>query len=122
MITDRISAFDVVMTNGVPGKGKILSQLTDFWMRHLKEERKDAKRRKHQRKQYQMHREQHGEYNVAGSIGAAGSKLADYSEVKGRGLDRLQVRKQIEKCLVGWLLATFDFCMVKNRYTHSLLN
>lgn len=35
--TDRISAFDVVMLNGVPGKGKILSQLTDFWMKHLKE-------------------------------------------------------------------------------------
>jgi len=29
--TDRISAFDVVMTNGIPGKGKILTQLSQFW-------------------------------------------------------------------------------------------
>jgi phosphoribosylaminoimidazole-succinocarboxamide synthase len=29
--TDRLSAFDVVMTNGVPGKGKILTQLSLFW-------------------------------------------------------------------------------------------
>ena len=28
--TDRISAFDVVMSNGVPGKGKILTQLSMF--------------------------------------------------------------------------------------------
>lgn len=29
--TDRISAFDVVMPNPVPGKGKILTQLSIFW-------------------------------------------------------------------------------------------
>ena len=29
--SDRISAFDVVMTNGIPGKGKILNQLSLFW-------------------------------------------------------------------------------------------
>ncbi len=29
--TDRLSAFDVVMTNGIPGKGKILTQLSVFW-------------------------------------------------------------------------------------------
>jgi len=29
--TDRISAFDVVMSNGIPGKGKILTQLSQFW-------------------------------------------------------------------------------------------
>ncbi len=29
--TDRISAFDVVMANGIPGKGKILAQLSLFW-------------------------------------------------------------------------------------------
>ena len=33
--TDRLSAFDVIMKNGVPGKGKILNQLTVFWLRHL---------------------------------------------------------------------------------------
>jgi phosphoribosylaminoimidazole-succinocarboxamide synthase len=29
--TDRISAFDVVMPNGIPGKGKILTAISDFW-------------------------------------------------------------------------------------------
>ena len=29
--TDRISAFDVIMANGIPGKGKVLTQLSVFW-------------------------------------------------------------------------------------------
>lgn len=29
--TDRISAFDVVMPNGIPYKGKVLSSLSKFW-------------------------------------------------------------------------------------------
>ena len=29
--TDRISAFDVVMANGLPGKGVVLTQLSRFW-------------------------------------------------------------------------------------------
>jgi phosphoribosylaminoimidazole-succinocarboxamide synthase len=29
--TDRISAFDVVFPNGIPGKGAVLSQLSAFW-------------------------------------------------------------------------------------------
>jgi len=29
--SDRISAYDVVMPNGIPGKGKILTQLSAFW-------------------------------------------------------------------------------------------
>jgi len=33
--SDRISAFDVIMLNGVAGKGKILTQLTVFWLAHL---------------------------------------------------------------------------------------
>ena len=35
VVSDRISAFDVIMLNGVPGKGKVLNQLTGFWLRHL---------------------------------------------------------------------------------------
>jgi len=31
--TDRISAFDVVLPNGIPDKGKILTQLSAFWFR-----------------------------------------------------------------------------------------
>ena len=30
--TDRISAFDVVMPTPIPGKGRILNQVTRFWM------------------------------------------------------------------------------------------
>ncbi len=33
--TDRLSAFDVVMANGVPDKGKILNQLSAFWFEKL---------------------------------------------------------------------------------------
>jgi phosphoribosylaminoimidazole-succinocarboxamide synthase len=33
--TDRLSAFDVVMNQGVPGKGKILTELALFWFKRL---------------------------------------------------------------------------------------
>ncbi len=33
--TDRISAFDVVMANGIPYKGKVLTQLSKFWFEFL---------------------------------------------------------------------------------------
>ena len=29
--TDRISAFDVVLPNGIPDKGKVLTQLSMYW-------------------------------------------------------------------------------------------
>jgi len=29
--TDRISAFDCVLPNGIPGKGRVLTQLSSFW-------------------------------------------------------------------------------------------
>ena len=29
--TDRISAFDVVLPNGIPGKGKVLNQISKYW-------------------------------------------------------------------------------------------
>ncbi len=29
--SDRISAFDVVMPNGIPGKGVVLTQISNFW-------------------------------------------------------------------------------------------
>jgi len=31
--TDRISAFDVIMDQGIPGKGVVLNQLAEFWFR-----------------------------------------------------------------------------------------
>ena len=33
--TDRISAFDVVMQNGLPGKGIVLTQISKFWFEHF---------------------------------------------------------------------------------------
>jgi phosphoribosylaminoimidazole-succinocarboxamide synthase len=33
--TDRISAFDVILPNGIPGKGKILTALSVFWFKHF---------------------------------------------------------------------------------------
>jgi phosphoribosylaminoimidazole-succinocarboxamide synthase len=33
--TDRISAFDVVMPNPIPGKGRILTQLSKFWFSQM---------------------------------------------------------------------------------------
>src|SRR4030067_3124997 len=35
--TDRISAFDVVMPNPIPDKGKILTQRSKFWFDHTRE-------------------------------------------------------------------------------------
>ena len=29
--TDRISAFDCIMPNGIPRKGEVLTQLSHFW-------------------------------------------------------------------------------------------
>lgn len=33
--TDRISAFDVVMANGIPDKGRILNQMSAFWFKRF---------------------------------------------------------------------------------------
>lgn len=33
--TDRISAFDCILPNAIPGKGAVLTQLSDFWFRQL---------------------------------------------------------------------------------------
>ncbi len=35
--TDRISAFDCIMPNGIPGKGRILTQMSLFWFDFVKE-------------------------------------------------------------------------------------
>src|SRR5438552_7620064 len=34
--TDRISAFDWVLPNGIPDKGRVLTGLTLFWLDYLK--------------------------------------------------------------------------------------
>ncbi len=35
--TDRLSAFDVVLPNPIPMKGKVLNQITLFWQEHFKD-------------------------------------------------------------------------------------
>jgi phosphoribosylaminoimidazole-succinocarboxamide synthase len=35
--TDRISAFDVVMAEGIPGKGRVLTETTAFWLDRLRD-------------------------------------------------------------------------------------
>lgn len=33
--TDRISAFDVVLPNGIPGKGRVLTRISIFWFKQM---------------------------------------------------------------------------------------
>ncbi len=33
VVTDRLSAFDHVLPNGIPGKGRVLNLLSDFWFK-----------------------------------------------------------------------------------------
>ena len=33
--TDRLSAFDVILEDSIPGKGKVLTAMSDFWFRKL---------------------------------------------------------------------------------------
>ena len=35
--TDRLSAYDVVMPNAVPGKGKILTEISNFWFKMMED-------------------------------------------------------------------------------------
>lgn len=35
--TDRVSVFDVVLSNGIPGKGKMLTQISKFWFDFVEE-------------------------------------------------------------------------------------
>jgi len=35
--TDRLSAFDVVLPNGIPGKGKVLTRISVYWFRKMQD-------------------------------------------------------------------------------------
>src|SRR5262245_60914642 len=35
--SDRISAFDVVLPTPIPDKGKVLTQVSEFWFEHLRD-------------------------------------------------------------------------------------
>lgn len=45
--SDRISAFDVVMPNGIPDKGKVLTQISIFWFHYLQDAVKFASVQNH---------------------------------------------------------------------------
>lgn len=36
VVSDRISAFDVIMSNGIPEKGKVLNKISSFWFENTK--------------------------------------------------------------------------------------
>lgn len=42
-VTDRISAYDVVLGNGIPGKGLVLTQISAHWFSVLSKELPDLK-------------------------------------------------------------------------------
>ena len=35
--TDRLSAYDVVLPEPIPGKGEVLTQISDFWFRMMED-------------------------------------------------------------------------------------
>ena len=35
--SDRLSAFDVIMNDGIPGKGKVLTKISEFWFNYVKD-------------------------------------------------------------------------------------
>ncbi len=35
--TDRISAFDVILPNGIPGKGRVLTQISNYWFQQMED-------------------------------------------------------------------------------------
>ncbi len=37
IVTDRISAHDVIMNQGIPGKGEMLNKISEFWFNYLRD-------------------------------------------------------------------------------------
>jgi len=37
VVSDRVSAFDVILPNGIPGKGRVLTQISLFWFDMMKD-------------------------------------------------------------------------------------
>src|SRR3990170_4229398 len=37
VVTDRLSAFDVVLPTPIPNKGRVLNQMSAFWFEHFKD-------------------------------------------------------------------------------------
>lgn len=37
VVSDRISAYDVIMKEGIPGKGAVLNQISEYWFHHTED-------------------------------------------------------------------------------------
>jgi phosphoribosylaminoimidazole-succinocarboxamide synthase len=37
VVTDRVSAFDVILPNGIPGKGRVLTQISMYWFGEMED-------------------------------------------------------------------------------------
>ncbi len=68
--TDRISAFDVVMPNGIPDKGRVLTQLSLFWFQRLRDMVRTQIMRNHLH-QRQCERVSHATAPVPRAVGRA---------------------------------------------------
>jgi len=79
--TDRVSAVDVVMPNGVPGRGAILTAISIFWFKFLKDVI--------------------GNHLVTANIGEFPEKLKKYSEIlDGRSMIVKKARRVDVECVV----------------------
>ena len=47
--TDRLSAFDVILGQPIPDKGKVLAQMSDFWFNKLRTSCRRTKRASHRK-------------------------------------------------------------------------
>lgn len=80
--SDRISAFDVVMPNGIPDKGKVLTQISVFWFDFLKSVTKH--------------------HFVSTDLGELGKK---YPELNGRSMFVKKTKPLAIECIVRGYLA-----------------
>lgn len=37
VVSDRVSAFDVILPNGIPGKGRILTKISEYWFKEMED-------------------------------------------------------------------------------------
>ena len=83
--TDRISAFDVVLEPGIPGKGVVLTQLSNFWFARF--------------------REIVPNHLLATELEALGEPFSSFGELAGRAVRVRALRMVPVECVVRGFLA-----------------
>ncbi len=83
--SDRISAFDVVLTPGIPDKGVILTQLSNFWFETLA----DA----------------HSSHLISGMLGDLPEPFSEHAELAGRATLVRELRILPVECVVRGYIA-----------------